>query len=122
MADTQEIDKAIGAHGMWKARLRSAIDTGQVDMPVAKIRLDDQCAFGKWLIGPSLAAPEKLSAHDRKVKDLHAEFHRVAATVVEMAQGGQKAAAEKMTALGGRYAEVSGALTAAMMAWKADLK
>lgn len=121
MADIQEIDKGIGAHGLWKARLKSAIDAGHMDTPVEVIRKDDQCAFGKWLHGPTLSAADKASSHYRIVRDLHAEFHRTAARVAELALAGKKADAEKQMALGGEYANVSTKLTAAMMAWKQSL-
>jgi hypothetical protein len=37
MANIEEIDKAISAHGMWKARLKTAIETGKLDTPVETI-------------------------------------------------------------------------------------
>ena len=38
MINKEEIDKAIAAHGMWKTRLKQAIDTGEIDLPVETIR------------------------------------------------------------------------------------
>lgn len=118
MASVDEITKAIGAHGMWKTRLKMAIATGKVDVPVETIGRDDQCAFGQWLHGGSLAPADKTSNHYTKVKSLHAEFHKTAARVAQLALGGKKSEAEAMMTMTGGYAVVSGQLTDAMMEWK----
>ena len=118
MAIIEEIDKAIGAHGMWKMRLKAAVDTGKIDTSVDAIRQDSQCMFGKWLYGASLTSADKASSHYKTVRAIHAEFHKTAARVAELASSGRKAEAEAMMALGGEYASVSGKLTRAMMEWK----
>ncbi|MBI3776328.1 MAG: CZB domain-containing protein [Gammaproteobacteria bacterium] len=122
MADTQEIDKAIGAHGMWKTRLKMAIDTGKVDAPVETIRTDNQCAFGKWLYGTTLTATDKASPDYKNVKTLHAEFHKAAASVAELVLAGKKAEAEKLMSFTGVFTLASTNLTAAMMEWKKKSK
>lgn len=120
MADKAEIDKAIGAHGMWKTRLKQGIATGKFDTPVDTIRVDNQCAFGKWLYGSSLVPGDKTSNHYKNVKDLHAEFHRTAAKVAELALAGKKVQAEQMLSMQGEYSAISAKLTTAMMNWKKD--
>ncbi len=121
MADITEIDRAIGAHGMWKSKLRQMVTTGQADTTAAAIRVDNQCVFGKWLYGQTLSVADRKSTHYTAVKDLHAQFHATASKVAEHALAGRKAEAEKMLALGGEYSEVSSKLTSAMMAWKRSL-
>lgn len=121
MADKAEIDKAIGAHGQWKNRLRQAIDTGKIDVAVETIQVDNQCVFGKWLYGPTFTAMDKTSTHYKTVKELHATFHKTAAKVVALALAGNKADAEKMMSSGGDYSSISAKLTAAMMEWKDSL-
>ncbi|MDI6743656.1 MAG: CZB domain-containing protein, partial [Smithella sp.] len=113
MANIEELDKAIGAHGMWKTRLKMAIEAGKTDTPVETIRQDNQCVFGKWLYGNTLTSVEKASQHYKTVKELHAEFHKTAARVAELALSGKKAEAETMMALSGEYAAISGKLTQA---------
>jgi hypothetical protein len=117
----EELDHAIASHGQWKTKLRQAIETGKLDTSVATLRVDDQCAFGKWLrtAKPTIAG-KALSDHQTVMK-LHAEFHRVAARVAELALGGNKAEAEAMITLGGEYSAVSSKLTRAMMGWKTSL-
>lgn len=121
MANPQEIDNAIGAHGLWKGRLKTAIDTGKIDVPVETIRKDNQCPFGKWLYGTSLSTAERNSSHYRTVKDLHAEFHKTAAHVTELALAGKKDQAQAMMRSSGEYANVTTRLTLAMMDWKQAL-
>ena len=108
MADIQEIDKAIGAHGMWKTRLKMAIDTGAVDTPIETIRLDNQCALGKWLYGTTLNTQDKTTENYKSVQSLHADFHKSAARVAELALSGKKTDAEKMMSLNGEFSVVSG--------------
>ncbi len=114
----EEIDNAIGAHGSWKVRLKDAIETGRSDIPVETIRKDNNCQFGKWLYGGTLSAADKTSANYTKVRELHAEFHKAAARVTELALAGQKTEADKMMTRGGEFAAVSSRLTSAMMDWK----
>ena len=118
MANIEELDKAIGANGMWKTRLRLAIESGKIDASVETIRVDDQCAFGKWLYGSTVSAQHKLTSSYKTGKVLHAGFHKTAAQVAEFAVAGKKAEAEKMIAVGGEYAKISSQLTQAMIEWK----
>ena len=74
MLNKEEIDKAIGAHGMWKTRLKQAIETGKSEVSVETIRQDNQCNFGKWLYGSTLSAADKSSAQYKTVRELHAEL------------------------------------------------
>lgn len=121
MVHIGEIEKAIGAHGKWKADLKHAIQTGHIDTPVETIRMDTQCFFGKWLDGSSLTQVEKASHNYKTVKEHHAEFHKIAAHVAELILTGKKSDAEGMIALGGEYAQISSKLTLAMMEWKKSL-
>ena len=121
MADKAELDKAIAAHGMWKTRLKDAIEKGKIDKPAEMIRVDNRCTFGKWLYSPALNSVDKTSEHYKTVKDLHAEFHKTAARVVELALEGKRHEAEKMIGLDGEYAGVSSKLTSAMVGWKRSL-
>ncbi len=113
----EAIKKAIAAHGMWKTRLRNAMDTGRLETPVASIRVDNQCDFGKWLYGTSINPQLKLSEHYKKVKELHASFHQLAAKVAELILSGKKGEAEKMMDMQGEYTTASEKLTKNMMDW-----
>lgn len=118
MASKEELDKGVGAHGMWKTRLKNAINSGTLDVPVEVVRADNQCAFGKWLY--SLGASEQSSVHFSTVKNLHGRFHNAAASVAELALAGKKSEATKSIEEG-EYSKASNDLTLAMMAWKRSL-
>ncbi len=110
------LENAIANHARWKYRLMDAIDTGKSEARVGDVRVDDACQFGKWLL--ALPLSERLSDHYRKVRELHAEFHSLAAHVLELAVGGRAAEATAAMAMGSRFAVVSSQLTMAVLAWK----
>jgi hypothetical protein len=116
MTILEALDHAIAAHAKWKYRLMEAIDTGKSQWRVSDVRTDNACEFGKWLI--ALPLSQRLSEHSKKVRALHAEFHGLAADVLELALAGRKAEATAAMALRSRFAEVSSNLTMAVMAWK----
>lgn len=116
MSLQDEISKAIGAHGMWKQRLKQAIDGGSSEFTVERVKPDNNCDFGKWLY--SLGDKEKASANFKTVRELHADFHKVAADVLGKALKGDKSAAT--AAMDGAFAAASSKLTGAMMTWKKE--
>jgi len=118
MSIQDEITKGIGAHGKWKQRIISAIQTGQSEWTPETVRQDNQCDFGKWLY--SCSSRDQSSPHFEKVKELHAHFHTVAGGVLEMALTGDKAQAESAVTMDSEYRSISGELTKEMMAWKRD--
>ncbi len=111
-----ELQQAIAAHAMWKSRLKGALAHGGTDQDVNVVRLDDQCAFGKWLHGCD-AALKRTPFHD-VVRRLHAEFHVRSAEVLSLATSGKKAEAEQLMGPKGAWTEASVALTAKMMEWQ----
>ena len=116
MAIAEEITNAIGAHGMWKQRLRQAIDTGKSDITVERVRPDNLCDFGKWLY--SLPPGNQQVSHWTTVRDLHGKFHAEAARVLGLAVRGHKQEAEQEFAAESQFAKISTQLTGAMMKWK----
>jgi hypothetical protein len=115
----EEIQKAIGEHGKWKQRLRVAIDSGTSDHSVSTVCQDNQCAFGKWLY----TLDRKTSSSNRYqcVKVAHADFHREAARILELALDGKKKDAEEGLSFTSKFADVSAKLTLEMMAWKKEM-
>ncbi len=113
----EEIKKAVGDHGMWKKRLKGAVETGKIHVQISTIKADDQCNFGKWLYGSTITEKEKNSSHYQNVCELHAAFHEKASKVAELATSGHKEAAMKMLEVNGEFTTASAALTTAMMAW-----
>ena len=94
-SQTDVIAAALEAHEAWNAKLRQAIETGDCPTSVEQAGRDDACTFGKWLHGnPSFQRehPEQW----QKLHDLHEQFHRLAASVLERALSGRKAEAERL--------------------------
>lgn len=95
-----------------------AIDTGKSQWHVGDVRTDAACDFGKWLV--ALPLSQRLSTHCKQVRALHAEFHGMAAGVLELALAGRKEEAAAAMAFGSRFASISSDLTMAVLAWKED--
>jgi hypothetical protein len=116
MSIVDQINKAIAAHGMWKVRLRQAVHEGKSEFTVARVSVDNQCDFGKWLY--SLPPTDHQSPSWKKVHDAHAKFHKEAAHVLELALSGSKAEAESGLGNEAPFTKISVELTGAMMEWK----
>jgi hypothetical protein len=115
MSHQEEVNKAVGAHGLWKGRLKTAIATGKSDVTVDKVRADNQCDFGKWL--GSLPPAELKGDSGKRVKELHAKFHAAAANALDLALSGKKKEAEEALGASSEFSKVSMELTQAMMTW-----
>lgn len=115
-----EITSAIGAHGAWKLKLRTAISHGASDVTPEVVAKDDQCAFGKWLHGASLSPDVRAGKPYEVVRRLHTEFHRCAGHVLNKAVSGQGRDAQAL--LEGEFAERSQILVTALTKWKGELQ
>ena len=116
MTRQEAIKKAVGAHGQWKARLQSAIETGKSDFTVESVTVDNNCEFGKWLYGDPKLKAETPAPFD-KVRQLHADFHREVAKILALALKGNKAEALKAMGHNTNFARMSSSLTLEMMNW-----
>ncbi len=121
MSFIEEIDKAIVAHSSWKARLQEAIKTGKSDATPAVVKTNNQCAFGKWLYGPSVTPELQASPHFKTVCELHTQFHKAAAEILDLALRGKKDEATKLIAFGGQYMVISGKMVATLSEWKKSM-
>lgn len=120
MSVYDEINKAIAAHGKWKQKLRLAIDTGECESTPDKVKMDNNCSFGKWLherIDPSA----KKSTHYREVVALHALFHQEAGTILELALAGNTQEANARMGITRDFSKHSADLTRKMKEWQATL-
>jgi methyl-accepting chemotaxis protein len=119
VSTTVLIDKAIGAHGAWKQKLTDAAEGRSGTLKVETVRVDDKCEFGKWLY--SLPGSVRATETGKRVRSLHADFHKAAADVLELALAGRKEEAHASLARGSTFALVSSRLTTLMMEWKRSL-
>ena len=113
-----QIQAAIAAHSQWKGRLLDAIKTGQSEFKPNTVKLDNQCAFGKWLY--SLPREQQESQACKEIKEGHAKFHQSAGRVLDLALAGKKEDAEKEIAFGSEYSKNSSHLVATLTKWMAE--
>lgn len=114
-----QVQLAVAAHDAWKKRLSAAIDSRSSNISVQVAAQDDQCAFGKWLYGPTLPRAVKRSADYKKCREMHARFHRTAAEVLKLALDGNAPAAARAMGPASDFAQISASLTSALTAWDA---
>ena len=120
MSVQEEIDLAIAAHRDWKFKLRTAIDTGKCESTPEKVKMDNNCSFGKWLherIDPAV----KHTPHYNEIVDLHAKFHQEAGSILELALNGNVEKARDLMEPGSTFVTLSSNLTLKMMDWKKHL-
>jgi len=108
------IAKAIGAHGLWKSRLHTAIDTGRSELSVEQACKDDCCEFGNWLY--SLEQPKRTKRWEC-VRSSHAEFHQEAGAILRLALSRQSQEAARRMGPESQFAAISTRLTKDMMDW-----
>jgi hypothetical protein len=89
MTNAKKIDDAVSAHTYYFIKLRVAISEGISQFKPEIIRTDNSCDFGRWLYGefPKEAVGASLYV---EIKELHAQFHREAARILELAIAGRK--------------------------------
>lgn len=97
--------KIINAHVMWKKRLSEYARGDRTEhLDANVICLDNQCEFGRWLYSTEGKAWQNELPY-QQVRDLHAQFHRKAAEIVQLIDSQQ--VAEACELLRGDYSRVS---------------
>lgn len=119
-ATIEQIDSAIGAHGMWKMRLRSAIAKGSGDVSSTIAACDDRCEFGKWLYSSALDEATKAGVPYQVTRRLHADFHHAAGQVLACIERRDGHGARDV--MQGEFAERSEKLVLALTKWKRELQ
>lgn len=113
------IKDAIGSHGAWKLKLKTAINVGYSDFTVKDVSCDDNCAFGKWLHSSDFNTETRMGAPYRVISRLHSEFHKCAGNVLDLATTGR--GAEAMTLLDGDFTQQSEKLVRGLQKWKREV-
>ena len=113
-----DIGRVIGAHAIWKIRFEIAARNRTFETSASILSADDQCPFGKWLLGQSLSDDDKTTTDYNVVKDLHATFHQIAGKIVALIHEGHAAQADEL--LSGEFNITSGKLITALKVW--DIK
>jgi hypothetical protein len=113
---SEQIQKAINAHGVWKVKLAQAVESGTVEMAPEEARRHDQCRLGQWLYGqldPALAT----SPRYQTVKELHFQFHQAAAEIVAMSLARKRTDALEAMEFGSTFKQASARLVIELTAW-----
>ncbi len=96
--------EVIMAHIAWKKRLLNYMSGDRSEaLNPENIEKDNQCVLGKWIYGEG-SQYQSLKEFAR-VKDEHANFHRMAANVVRFCDAGKMTDAEDL--LHGEYSRTS---------------
>jgi hypothetical protein len=74
-----QFDKAIQAHGAWKAKFRDYLN-GRAALDLSSVGLADSCEFGQWLNTNGRAL--LITQDFEEIARLHSQFHSVASEVV----------------------------------------
>jgi hypothetical protein len=119
MISKEAIDSALTAHSQWKKRLQEAINNGKSEFKVDVVKTDNACQFGQWLY--NLPDADKKNPEFENIKNLHAEFHKTAASILELGLSGKKEDALKRIEHGGDYGRITGKLVLALNDWKNKL-
>ncbi|MGB8813918.1 MAG: CZB domain-containing protein [Paracoccaceae bacterium] len=114
------IRAAIGAHGTWKLRLKTAITSGRGDITPDIAACDNRCDFGRWLYSPDVDANVRTGLPYKEVRRLHADFHTCAGEVLRQATTGNAAKASSL--LDGDFADKSDKLKTSLSKWMTDLR
>jgi hypothetical protein len=112
MISTENIDAALAAHSAWKKRLLESIEMGKSEFKVDVVRKDNACQFGQWLY--SIPQEERNNRELSNIINLHAEFHKTASAILELALNGKKEEALKRLEHGGDYGRITGKLVLAL--------
>ncbi|WP_136515097.1 CZB domain-containing protein [Geomonas edaphica] len=118
--DKQEINNAISEHALYKYRLNEVIAKGELESPKGPCTEHD-CAFGKWFYGSDIPPRHRSSAYYHRVKELHAEFHKVACNVAHMAVDGDREGAQRMMELEGEFSLISNQMMEALIKWRDNI-
>ena len=111
------LEAAIRSHSEWKHKLNQAIHNQQTDLPVERLADYHVCDFGMWLEHQNATS---LPAYHR-IHQMHAQFHKQAAEIFELAKKGDTATAEQKMALGSPFRDTSAALVQLLAQTKEQL-
>ncbi len=114
-----QIKEAIGSHGAWKLKLKTAITVGYSESAPDDVRCDEKCNFGKWLHSSAIDEQTRQGAPYRVINRLHSEFHKCAGDVLEFATTDQADQATQL--LNGEFTQRSEKLVRGLLKWRNEV-
>jgi hypothetical protein len=115
-----DFDQAIAAHAAWKGKLSQYLAKPDKSLQPSEIALDNRCDLGKWIAGEGKQYA-KIREYEA-VKSSHAQFHKVAADIVQRANSGKAVAEEVALGAKSEFATASSAVVRAIMALKSKIR
>lgn len=115
-----ELRKAIGAHGAWKLRLRTAAATGSSTQSAQDAGNCCLCDFGKWLTDPMRGGGFAATVQHRVLSRIHNEFHHCAGRVVAAIESKDTVAANQL--LDQEFAQLSEHLVSGLNKWISEAR
>lgn len=98
---------AISAHIDWRMKLTNYVQNPDHSLNPDIVCKDNQCSLGKWIYSDGKSIQNSNSALYVKLRESHAQFHKTAARIIDLANKGQTAQVEKLLSHGGEYMSVS---------------
>lgn len=108
-----DFEQARQAHFAWKRRLADYIKRPDGSIKAADISCDDQCTLGTWIYGEG-SKFSKISEFS-ELKQVHANFHKVAAEIVRKADSGISVSEEVALGAQSEYNRISTQVSVALM-------
>lgn len=118
----QSLDKAlrtaIGQHGAWKLKLKTAVTVGRATMPSHQAADAGCCEFGRWLSAPEQVAALGNSVQHKVISRLHTEFHACAGRIIAAIEQGDTVQAARL--LDQEFTPQSDHLVAGLTKWSRE--
>jgi methyl-accepting chemotaxis protein len=112
-------DDAVRAHFVAMDKLVAYLSNPSGSSPASDVYKDDQCPLGRWIYGAGRAHAD--NREYTELRTVHAEFHRSAGQLLEVANQGRSVANRMTLGSDSAFARSSSAIVKAIMALRAKL-
>ncbi len=102
-----DFQAAISAHIDWKMKLTKYIENPDRSLDPAKVCVDNACILGKWIYGAGQSYEQNCRQTYEALRASHAEFHKIAAHVIQLMHDQKKDEALRVLGVDGPYPAVS---------------
>lgn len=106
-------DEAIKAHTIWKMKLSTYINNPDKSLNYKTVCQDNVCDLGKWIYGEG----SKYFSNQNflKLKQIHGEFHREAANIIQKSDTHQDVREEVMLGSKSKFSNLSNEIVTILM-------
>lgn len=106
-------DDAVKAHNAWKIKLFNYIKNPDKSLDHTVVCKDDVCDLGKWIY----KVENKFANNNsfKKLKNIHAEFHKEASSIIERIDKGEKIQETDITGSNSKFNNLSNEIVSVLM-------